>query len=138
MLFRTFISAMLLIVCLPVSNAQHFTGEKKDDVRKIMKQQVRGLNEDRSFKNPSINMMKYTDRFGNQTMIFVFDDENKCKYSKHMCDYSMLDKKTLELNEKYTKLDDHTWTYKHEGSSYKITMKKGEWYFTLDTRKVEE
>jgi len=135
---RTFITVILVIICQPFSNAQHFIGEKKDEVRRIMSEQVRGLFEDESSKNPAINMVKYTDRFQNQTMIFVFDDEDNCRFSKHMCDYSMLKKMTATLDEKYTKLDDLTWTYEHEGSAYKITLKKDEWYFVLDTRKAEE
>ena len=135
---RTFITVILLIICLPFIHAQHFIGEKKDEVRKIMKQQVKGLSEDRLSRNLAVNMIKYTDRFQNQTRIFVFDEEDNCRYSKHMCDYSMLDKMTGNLDEKYTKLDDLTWTYEHEGSTYKITLKKDEWYFVLDTRKAEE
>ncbi len=138
MLSRTFITAMLLIFCLPVSNAQHFIGEKKEEVRKLMKTQVKGLHEDKSARNLAVNMIKYTDRFQNQTMIFVFDDEDKCKFSKHMCDYSMETKMKGKLDLQYKKLDDDTWTYEHEGSTYKITLKKDEWYFVLDTRKAEE
>jgi len=138
MLSRTFISAMLLIFFLPFGNAQHFIGVKKEEVKKLMKSEVKGLHEDRSARNPAFNMIKYVDRWGNQTMIFVFDDKDKCMYSKHMCDYSMETKMIVKLDEQYKKLDDATWTYKHGGTTYNITLKKDEWYFVLDTRKAEE
>jgi hypothetical protein len=138
MLIRTFLSAVILAICLPVSNAQHFIGEKKDEVRRLMAQHVKGLFEDTSSRNTAVNMIKYTDRFQNQTMIFVFDEEDICRYSKHMCDYSLLNGMKDKLDKEYRRLNDTTWTYEHESFAYNITLKKDEWYFVLDTRKAEE
>jgi hypothetical protein len=138
MLIRTFISIMALTTCLPLSSAQHFIGEKKDEVRRLMSEHVKGLFEDTSSSNPAINMIKYTDRLQNQTMIFVFDDEDNCRYSKHMCDYGLLNRMKDKLDKEYRRLNDSTWTYENEGSDFNITLKIDEWYFVIDTRKAEE
>ena len=138
MLIRTFISILILAVSLPVSNAQHFIGEKKDEVRRLMAEHVKNLFEDTSSRNPSVNMIKYTNRLQDQTLIFVFDEEDNCRYSKHMCDYALLKRMTDKLDGEYERLNDTAWTYVHEGSVYNITLKKDEWYFVLDTRRAEE
>ena len=137
MLTRTLLSLALLLILFPENYSQHYIGETKEQVRKLMSKQ-RGLREDKSARNPAFNMIKYTDLFQNQTLIYVFDDDDRCKYSKHMCDYSMLDKMKAKLDEQYTAVDDSTWTYRHEGSAYTVTMKKDEWYFIIDTRKAEK
>lgn len=133
---------IILLLCLFLTGspgrAQHFIGKPKEEVRRLMSDRDQELFEDQTSRNPAINMIKYTDRLGNRTMIFVFGDDDLCRYSKLMCDYSLMDEMKERLDGNYTRANDSLWTYSHEGRDYNISLKKEKWYFVLDTRRKED
>ena len=138
MKLKLIIFSLCLFLAGSTGHAQHFIGKPKDEVRKLMAEQNQELFEDESARNTAINMIKYTDQLGNQTMIFVFGDDDRCMYTKLMCDYSLLDKMQDNLDGNYSKANDSLWTYSHDGQVYSISLKMKEWYFVLDTRKKED
>lgn len=117
--------------------AQHFIGKSKDEVRKLMAEYQKEMTEDETVKNPVFDLIRYSDRFENQTVLFVFKD-GLCSYSKKMCDYSQMKEITKELNDAYTRSNDSTWYYQADCNEYIISLKKQEWYFVIDTRKLEK
>jgi hypothetical protein len=121
---------------LPVQvSGQHFIGRHKNEVRELMKKERKELHEDDLSVNRVYNTLKYIDRMGDQTLLFVFSEQDTCLYSKWMCDYSMLNAVMDNLNSRYTPSAEDTWTYVHEGVPYVITLTAGDWYFTITTRK---
>jgi hypothetical protein len=68
-------------------------------------------------------------------MMFVFKD-GLCSYSKQMCDYSLMKEITGALDVKYSRSSDSTWYYEADCDRYIISLKKEEWYFVIDTRKL--
>jgi len=113
---------------------QYYVGRHKSEVRRLMKENINGLYEDNTSKNPVYNMVKYIDNLGNQTLIYFFSDQDTCLYSKWMCDYSMLNKVVSGLNEKYRQSAGDTWNYTQDGREYRVSLTTGEWYFTISTR----
>ena len=103
-----------------------------------MTESYEALMEDESAVNTAYNMIKYADRWDKQTMIFVFDEADKCRYCKHMCDYSMLREMTEKMRTEHSEINDTAWHYQAGEEKYIIRMKKEAWYFVLDTRKEEE
>jgi len=114
--------------------AQHYIGKHKAEVRELMKKYEKELHEDQSSRNTAYNMIKYIDNNGNQTLIYVFTEEDTCKYSKWMYDYSMLNKVVSGLNKSYEQSADDSWHYTHEGEPYRKTLKAGDWFFTITTK----
>jgi hypothetical protein len=100
----------------------------------MMIENERGLHEDKTSRNSLYNMVKYVDNNGSQTLIYVFSDQDTCRYSKWMCDYSMLNKVVDGLNEEYEATAEDSWHYSHEGKDYRITLKTGDWFFTITTK----
>jgi hypothetical protein len=132
------IKNICMIVCLvfPVQVAgQHFIGRHKSEVRDLMDREKKQLYEDDQSVNRVYNTLKYIDRLGDQTLLFVFSDQDTCLYSKWMCDYSMLHSVIADLNGKYSQSAEDTWSYVHNREPYIITLTAGDWYFTITTKK---
>lgn len=131
------LSGILLIVFLAFPGrveSQHYIGKHKSEVRELMFKNDKELHEDKTSRNTVYNMVKFIDNNGNQTLIYVFSENDTCIYSKWMCDYSMLNKVVTGLNESYEQSGEDSWYYKHEGSNYRITLTAGDWFFTITTK----
>ena len=120
------------------ASGQHFIGRHKTEVKELMKEERKDMHEDDMSVNKVYNTLKYVDRAGNQTMLFVFSEQDTCLYSKWMCDYAMLNAVMAELNSKYAQSAEDTWSYVHDHETYTISLKAGDWYFTLTTRKEQQ
>ncbi len=129
---------IFIIVCLvfPAQvSGQHFIGRHKTEVKELMKREMKQLYEDDHSVNRVYNTLKYTDKLGDQTLLFVFSAQDTCLYTKWMCDYSMLNAVIADLNGKYTQSAEDTWSYVHDWEPYIITLTAGDWYFTITTKK---
>ena len=127
---------LILWLTLPVqAEGKHFIGKHKTQVKEEMKEQRKELFEDDNSVNRVYNTLKYIDRLGNQTMLFVFSEQDTCLYSKWMCDYSMLNAVIANLNSQYQQSAEDTWSYMLDEQAYLITLTAGDWYFTITTKK---
>ena len=117
---------------------QHFIGKHKVEVKELMGQHMKELYEDENSVNRVYNTVKYIDRLGNQTLLFVFSKQDTCMYSKWMCDYTMLNSVIAQLNGKYPQSAEDTWTYDQDEQPYIITLTAEDWYFTITTRKEQK
>ena len=118
--------------------AQHFIGLDKTEVKKLMAEQRKELFIDESSVNTVFNTLKYIDRFQNQTLLYVFSEDDICEYSKWMCDYSMMNKVIADLNREFRQSATNIWHYMENGIPYIITLTTGDWFFTITTRKEEK
>ena len=126
-----------IIACVGLtSHAQIYVGKDKETVKQLMKEN-REYGLDESAVNTTFNTLKYVDNRDTRTYLFLFDDNDICTLSKLMCDYSFLDRITKQLNEQYTPAEEGQWTYTEEGNNYLITLKKGDWFFSVLTKKAE-
>jgi hypothetical protein len=135
---RTFISIFIMLTGSLTVPAQHFIGLDKTEVKKLMAEHRKELFIDESSVNTVFNTLKYIDRFQNQTLLFVFTEDDICAYSKWMCDYSMMNKVIAELNSEYRQSATNTWHYREKDKPYIITLTTGDWFFTITTRKEEK
>lgn len=130
------LSILVLFFALKLS-AQNFVGKNKEEVRKLMAEYQKELIEDESVNNPVYDMIRYSDRDENQTIIFVFEN-GLCRYYKQMCDYSLMKEITKRLDAENKRVNDSTWSFQTEGNDYIISLKKEQWYFVVSTRKKEQ
>jgi hypothetical protein len=135
-LMRTIVFILFLISAGIICQAQIFIGNDKEAVKQLMKEN-REFALDTESKNSAYNTLKYMDNKDTRTYLFLFDDNDICTISKLMCDYSFLDRITKQLNEQYTPGDEGQWTHTEEGNNYLITLKKGDWFFSVLTKKAE-
>lgn len=127
---------LVLSLTWPVQvSGQHFIGRHKTEVKELMAEKMKQLYEDEHSVNTVYNTVKYIDRLGDQTLLFVFSEQDTCLYSKWMCDYSMLNSVMASLNGKYSQSAEDTWSYVHDKESYIIILTAGDWYFTITTKK---
>jgi hypothetical protein len=132
---------ILIALCLTVPvkvSGQHFIGRHKTEVRELMGREMKQLYEDDHSVNTVYNTLKYIDRPGDQTLLFVFSEKDTCLYSQWMCDYSMLNAVIADLNSKYPQSAEDTWRYVHDKVPYIITLTAGDWYFTITTKKEQK
>ena len=130
---------MLVGLAIPLQvSGQHFIGLHKTDVRELMDREMKQLFEDDHSVNRVYNTLKYIDRSGDQTLLFVFSEQDTCLYSKWMCDYSMLNAVIADLNNRYSQSAEDTWSYVHEQEPYIITLTAGDWFFTITTKEEQK
>ena len=133
---RRIVFIIILILAGLYCQAQIFIGKDKEAVKEMMKEK-REFALDESSKNTVYNTLKYVDNRGTRTYLFLFDDNDICTLSKLMCDYSYLKRITREMDEKYSSDEEGKWIHSEEGKNYTITLKKGDWFFSVSTREAE-
>jgi hypothetical protein len=133
----------LIILCIAFCtvfkcNAQQFVGKHKDEVKQIMNSERKDLHIDESSRNTVYNLLKYVDRNNTQTLYYVFDENDTCKFYKTIYDYTYLRQVERELNNKYNRSSAGNWYFVENNNRYQVTLKKDKWYFSVLIKKVHE
>jgi hypothetical protein len=129
---------LFLLLLSGACKSQNLIGYHIDDIKKIMKdtQNEFRLNDDTI--NEYYNYLKFENGLGTKTFLFFLSENDTCKYTKLMCDYSELKETLKMLNEKYQKVNENMWIEKKDGDKFNISIKREKWYFTLFTRRRVE
>jgi hypothetical protein len=128
------IIAVVMLVALKPAAAQHYIGLHKDEVKQLMKENMKGFNLDNTTVNKKFNYLKYVDALGEQTILYFLDDGDYCKAVRHMCDWAGYNEMLEKMNSTYTQLSSDTWIYEHRGGLYQVKLEEGEWFFTFTTQ----
>ncbi len=125
---------MILVVGIAFSaKSQNLVGLKKAEIIKIMKEKYPKFSLDQLTAKSSIASLKYIDIDNDKTLMYFFDDEGKCKYSKLVLDLDFYDHTIKFLNDSYTKDGDDKWMHKGDDKTSVINIDKNEWFFTVIT-----
>ncbi|PID91830.1 MAG: hypothetical protein CSA96_06350 [Bacteroidetes bacterium] len=116
--------------------SQSMIGLGKELVREHVKQECREFHRDNSVVRQRFNYLKYVNSMKTKTWILYFDEENVCKSTKMICDYSEMDAERARLDEKFGKADGDVWTFEQDGEQYQISLTKQDWYFSLRERRL--
>ena len=129
----------LLTYCLLAlsiqAGAQNFIGMKKADIIKVMQKNQPVFKLDTSSVNRTFKYIKFVDKISEQTMLFFLSENNICTYVRWMSDYANLNDIISELNTKYKRKDERTWSYSDKGQDYIVRLEEGDWFFTVGIRK---
>lgn len=87
--------------------------------------------------NKAYNYLKYQDSFGEQTILFFLNDNDVCTSVKLMSHYVFLGEEVGRLNQKYDQAGDNVWKYKDDGEEYTLELEKGQWFFSVLTKKKD-
>ncbi|NJK94371.1 MAG: hypothetical protein HC905_05015 [Bacteroidales bacterium] len=86
---------------------------------------------DNTSRNTTFNYIKFIDRFDEKTFLVFLSKDDICTSTKLMSDYSSFKKTVTEFNKKYKKISSNEWNYKHNGFTYKVILKKEEWFYSV-------
>jgi len=133
-MYRIILISFLLLLSGAIKS-QNLIGYHSDDIKKIMRETQNEFRLNDDTKNEYYNYLKYENRFGSKTFLFFLSENDTCKYTKQMCDFSELKETLRMLNEKFQNVNENMWIEKKNNEKYTITLKKEQWYFTLITRR---
>jgi len=135
MKYRLFICGIILGFSA-LLNAQSMVGMSKEEVRAKVKKEHREFRKDDSVIKQRFNYLKYVNGMRTRTWIIYFTDEDICKTSKLVCDYSEYNEELDKLNFAFEKTGESMWEYPVGKDTIQIELIKQEWYFTIrETRK---
>ncbi len=128
---------MVFVISLQV-NAQNFIGLHKNEIATLMKETQKEFKLNTDVVNKKYNYLKYEDKINEQTILYFLNKDDYCTYVRLISDYSNYNSAINELNNKYTRKNENTWTFIDEGKKYIVYLEKEEWFFTINTKKKEE
>lgn len=136
---------MTLFICaiiLGLGNqvqSQTMVGLSKSEVISAMKRDFKKFHKDDSVIKQRYNYLKYINGPRTKTWIIYFNDEDICKSSKVVCDYSDFDEVFEEINSKYSQTGEYSWEFRHGSDTIQVELKKLEWYFSVrESKKATE
>lgn len=128
------------ILVVNVLYGQHFIGLGIDEIKTEMQKGKKDFFFSKEVNTDKYHFLKFENVDETQTMLFLLDNDQKCKFTKLMCDYSLL--KTFEdsLNRNYEYQKDMSWIDKggDENYDYMIELEKKDWFFTIKTKRKKK
>ena len=132
------VTILFLLFCIITDlSSQNFIGLHKDSIDIIIKTKEKDFKPDDFVVKKVYNYLKYVDGINQQTWLFFLDDNDICTSTKLMSDYMNYSEVTEKLNSQHKKNGDKEWEYTDKGKTYLISLKEGDWYFTLTTKQKE-
>lgn len=103
----------------------------KEEVQSVIKDKYLEYKRDNSVIRQQFNYLKYVNGLRTRTWIIYFTDEDTCRSTKMVCDYSEYNEVLEELNNKYRKLEESEWDYPLNKDTIQVILTRQEWYFTV-------
>jgi hypothetical protein len=128
---------LLFFLACKLLFSQNLINHTASEVKTIMKAEYKDFRLSTTTKNPSYRYLKYENYLRTETLLFFLSDDEVCTYCKYLGDYACYNSRIGELNEKHRKISENAWIEELKGEKYRIELEKGEWFFTLTTRKIE-
>jgi len=138
---KTFLLTCLLFFAFSLVNTygQNFIGMTKEEIKQTMKESKKEFYFSKEVNTGKYHFLKFENMDETKTMLFMLSDEEKCKYTKLMCDYSLLKSFEDSLNSNYDYQKNMKWIDSHEESEqdYLIELEKKDWFFTVKTSPIK-
>ncbi|MBN2682211.1 MAG: hypothetical protein JXR58_06855 [Bacteroidales bacterium] len=113
------------------SLGQNLIGKSVDLIKKYMTAKYpKYYCDDTSLKGVH-SSIKFIDEDEMRTLMFFFDENNKCKYSKFIIDNTLIKVSLDSLNRKYEYKGNLVWIEQQKTKKFAIAMQKNEWFFTI-------
>ncbi|MFO7656597.1 MAG: hypothetical protein R6W78_05985 [Bacteroidales bacterium] len=128
------IASFFIAVITNVTPAQNYIGKHKDEIIRLMSQDLKNFKQNKDVINHTYKYLKYEDRISEQTILFFLSEDDHCTLVRWISDYSNINDLTARLDQKYTTAGKNAWAYAENGKKYMITLKEEEWFFTVTFR----
>jgi len=126
---------ILLLLVVFASGAdvegQSLLGMPKEKVQALVDKDYKEFRRDNSVVKQHFNYLKFVNGAKTRTWIIYFTDEDICKSSKLVCDYSDFDDVVEKLSASHKKAGDSRWVYQQGDRTVEVLLTKQEWYFTV-------
>ena len=119
------------LILIAEVNSQNMIGLSKVDIQKQMTSNFPKFAANSFGISTNMNTLKYSDSKTDRTLIFYFDKNNKCEYSKMIEDIESLDVRTKEFNSKFKPNGNLKWVEVKNGKNYNIKIEKQEYLFNV-------
>lgn len=97
-----------------------------------MKNEHRSFSQDNTIVKQKFNYLKYINGTQTITWVMYFNENDICRATKKICDFSIYDSVIEEMDEKYATVSENIWEFTDDyENTFIVTLKEEEWYFTL-------
>ena len=139
MIFKTLFICTIMFGMGSQLQSQTMVGLSKEEVIAAVKRDHKNFHKDDSVIKQHFNYLKYVNGPRTRTWIIYFNEEDICKTSKMVCDYSDFDEVLEEINRKCTPTGENLWEFQVDSNSIQVELIKQEWYFSIrETKKTSE
>lgn len=121
----------LLLAGAAESKGQSLVGMSKEEVKAVVREEHKEFRRDNTVVKQQFNYLKFVNGAKTRTWILYFTDEDLCKTSKLVCDYSEFDEVMERLSSSYEKVGDSAWESNQKDKIIQVSLTKQEWYFTV-------
>jgi hypothetical protein len=126
----TTITILMFFVIFSVYS-QNMIGFPISEVQKQMTANYPKFTQSSFGVSTNINTLKYIDTKTDRTIIFYFDKDGKCEYSKMIEDMDLIQARIKEFNTKYKPNGELTWIDTRRGKNYSVKIIKEEYIFSV-------
>lgn len=125
---------------LSTAYSQYFVGLGIEEIKTEMKQKKEDFSFSKEVNAEEHHFLKFENANETQTILFILDDNEKCKFTKLICDYSLLRTMEDSLNNTYEYRKDMSWvdTESDENYNYLMELEKEDWFFTIKTTRKKK
>jgi len=124
------LTILTFFLIIPVQS-QNMIGLTKSEVQKQMTLNYSKFSASSFGNSTNISTLRYIDKKTDRTLIFYFNKENKCKYSKMIEDMNLLQSRIKEFNIKYKPNGELKWVESIKGKKYNIKIEKEKYIYNV-------
>jgi len=106
-------------------------GKNKTEIQQIMSNQFIEYSTNNFGIKSNDNTLRYYNSKKDATLMFYFNNQQKCKYIKQIEDIDNLEQRTKELNNKYIKVSNYKWKTTLNQKTINISIEKEEYNFSV-------
>ena len=117
---------------------QTMVGLSKEEVRATVKKDHKEFRRDDSVIKQRFNYLKYVNGPRTKTWIVYFNDQDICRTSKIVCDYSDYNNMLEDINSRYRNTGELQWEFQVDSDTITVELVKLEWYFTIKETKKKQ
>lgn len=132
---KIFFIAVILLGLLSQVYSQTMVGLSKEEVKAAVKKDHKKFRKDDSVIKQTFNYLKYVNGNRTKTWIIYFTDQDICRTSKIVFDYSYLNDVLEDINTKYRQTGEFLWEFENQSDTIQVEVLKQEWYFSVRERK---
>jgi hypothetical protein len=117
--------------------SQTMVGLSKDEVIAAVNKDHKEFHKDDSVIKQRFNYLKYVNGPRTRTWIIYFNDQDVCRSSKMVCDYSDFDVVLKDINSRFKQKEESLWEFQVGSDTIQVELIRLEWYFTIrESKKI--
>ena len=122
---------IVLLTLLGVTGkTQNLVGYSSGEIRDYMQKNYDDMGLEK-VTNKMFKYLKYTDSYGDQTLIFFLNGDSVCRSMRLICAMNIRNEKIKEFNDTFRKTGATRWIDTRNGRDYIIELKDDKWSCTF-------